>query len=390
MTTEMHNEDSSSAAAGGHLVRLMCSFGGRILPRPHDHQFRYVGGDTRIVAVPRSVSFAALLSKFSKIAGATSSMDQLSVKYQLPNEDLDALISLTSDEDVENMMDEYDRLSVSSSGGAVSRNPRLRIFLFPPGGATVAHSGSFGSILDGSGSKRDEWFLDVLNGSSAAAAPASLQRGRSEASSIISEVPDYLFGFDNTSETPSMSAAPADRPTNRPVQENLCSSESSSPAPSGPAISDLQPVRTKPEADPTVEPPSYQQTGYMPNPVWPYMAEHVPVYYVPGSVVPGGSLPVQQLPIPYAYAHQVAGGQLPAGFGQPVYVGGRPVMSAAAYEYPVQPTPVAADAYEVVATGGLMRSPTVVPVFPASGVAPPGGEPPAPGVSDMRTGRAPQ
>ncbi|KAM1043753.1 hypothetical protein PS2_034708 [Malus domestica] len=37
-------------------VRFMCSFGGKILPRPHDNQLRYVGGDTRIVVVHRTVS----------------------------------------------------------------------------------------------------------------------------------------------------------------------------------------------------------------------------------------------------------------------------------------------------------------------------------------------
>lgn len=49
------------------LVRLMVSFGGKILPRPHDNQLRYVGGDTRIVAVNRSTSFSLLLSKLSKL-----------------------------------------------------------------------------------------------------------------------------------------------------------------------------------------------------------------------------------------------------------------------------------------------------------------------------------
>ncbi|KDO75680.1 hypothetical protein CISIN_1g045565mg [Citrus sinensis] len=50
-------------------VRFMCSFGGKILPRPHDNQLRYVGGDTRIVAVHRSSTFSTLLTKLSKLAG---------------------------------------------------------------------------------------------------------------------------------------------------------------------------------------------------------------------------------------------------------------------------------------------------------------------------------
>ncbi|KAL9991652.1 hypothetical protein Hdeb2414_s1276g01002251 [Helianthus debilis subsp. tardiflorus] len=51
-------------------VRFMCSFGGKILPRPHDNQLRYVGGDTRIVTVLRhSTTYASLLSKLSKLSG---------------------------------------------------------------------------------------------------------------------------------------------------------------------------------------------------------------------------------------------------------------------------------------------------------------------------------
>jgi hypothetical protein len=37
--------------------------------------------------------------------------------------------------------------------------------------------------------------MDALNGG-----VSGLERGRSEASSIVSEVPDYLFGLDNNSE----------------------------------------------------------------------------------------------------------------------------------------------------------------------------------------------
>uniref|UniRef100_A0A0D6QWE2 PB1 domain-containing protein n=1 Tax=Araucaria cunninghamii TaxID=56994 RepID=A0A0D6QWE2_ARACU len=162
------------AAAAGR-VRFMCSYGGRILPRPHDNQLRYVGGDTRIVAVNRNISYSVLISKLSKICGSN-----VTLKYQLPNEDLDALISVTTDEDLENMMDEYDRLN------AGNKSSRLRLFLFP---AKLESATSLGSLLEGS--KREHWFVDALNG-----VPV-LTRGRSEVSSVASEVPDYLFGLDS-------------------------------------------------------------------------------------------------------------------------------------------------------------------------------------------------
>ncbi|KAH7292382.1 hypothetical protein KP509_29G065500 [Ceratopteris richardii] len=97
----------------------MCSHGGKILPRPSDRRLRYVGGETRMVSVPRYISFEALLQKLTDNYG-----HDLTVKYQLPEEDLDALVSVTSDEDLENMMDECDRLE-SLEGAS-----RLRVFVF--------------------------------------------------------------------------------------------------------------------------------------------------------------------------------------------------------------------------------------------------------------------
>lgn len=183
---QLHGGGGGGGAGGGGRetkVRLMCSFGGRILPRPHDHQLRYVGGETRIVAVPRSASFAALLAKLSKLPGGQlpGGGAGVRVKYQLPHEDLDALISVSSDEDVEIMMDEYDRLAATHSDAAAT--PRLRLFLFPAGG--------FGSI-------HDRWFLDALSSGPVAAAVAAppIERAQSEASSVVSELPDYLFGLD--------------------------------------------------------------------------------------------------------------------------------------------------------------------------------------------------
>lgn len=142
-------------------VRFMCSFGGKILPRPHDNQLRYVGGDTRIVAVHRhTTTYSSLLNKLSKISNTRN----LTLKYQLPNEDLDALITVTTDEDVENMIDEYDRFHQNSSQSQSKPSPWLRLFLFS--NDSVSRTSSISSLLDGS-TKREHWFLDALNGGSA-------------------------------------------------------------------------------------------------------------------------------------------------------------------------------------------------------------------------------
>lgn len=178
--------DQDQESSAGVAVRFMCSYGGRILPRPHDNQLRYVGGDTRIVAVARNISYSFLISKLSKLCGSA-----VTLKYQLPNEDLDALISVTTDEDLENMMEEYDRLqqtagAINNSKSSSSSSSRLRLFLFPAKPESAASS--LGSLLESS--KREHWFVDALNG-----LPV-LTRGRSEVSSVASENPDYLFGLD--------------------------------------------------------------------------------------------------------------------------------------------------------------------------------------------------
>ncbi|XP_031492338.1 uncharacterized protein LOC116258953 [Nymphaea colorata] len=338
------------AEDGQARVRFMCSFGGRILPRPHDNQLRYVGGETRIVAVGRNTGFAGLMAKLSKIAG-----DDVTVKYQLPNEDLDALISVTTDEDVENMIEEFDRLSIS--GG---RAARLRLFLFPA--SSTSRSDGLGAFLDGS--KRGDWFLDALNGggSSRGGPVPELERRRSEASSVVSEVPDYLFGFDHPEAmdrddgVQRPPAAPKSKL--RPIAGDQASaSESGSPAPpatpqhistptsamSVPPIPDLPPLKIKPEGDPLTaprasraEPPNPAAEGF-PNlsfsrqeQVWPYLPEShypagnppvapMPVYYIPAGavpfsygqpMVPTSVIPPANLPLPTVLLHRASQGQV--------------------------------------------------------------------------------
>ncbi|CAL9118510.1 unnamed protein product [Musa textilis] len=141
----------------------MCSYGGRIVPRPTDNCLCYLGGETRMVTVDRHSSLADLSAKLSRdLLGGRP----FSLKYQLPNEDLDSLISVTTDEDLENMIEELDRISAataapaSSIGGGSARSPRLRLFLFPSISDSVPSS-AIGSLLDDS--KSETWFVDALN-----------------------------------------------------------------------------------------------------------------------------------------------------------------------------------------------------------------------------------
>ncbi|CAA7393962.1 unnamed protein product [Spirodela intermedia] len=190
-----HRHGLPAHPSAGQRVKFMCSYGGRIQPRAHDNQLTYVGGDTKIVAVDRSVRFPQLLARLAALtpAGPGGSGD-FCFRYQLPGEDLDALISVTDDEDVEHMMVEYDRLQRSPSKPA-----RLRLFLFfAAAGRTpsVADAAAAGLSSNLRPSDR-QWFVDALN---SVPAPPAL-RTEPIAASVSPPVvalgnPDFLFGLE--------------------------------------------------------------------------------------------------------------------------------------------------------------------------------------------------
>ncbi|GMI90624.1 hypothetical protein like AT5G64430 [Hibiscus trionum] len=162
---------------GNYKVKLMCSYGGKIQPRSHDNQLAYVGGDTKILAVDRNVKFSAIMAKLSTFGDS-----EVCFKYQLPGEDLDALITVTNDEDLEHMMLEYDRLHRGSMKPA-----RLRLFLFPVNPPPRA-SGFVGSEPN---SER-QWFVDALN----AVQVQNLDGVSPAAAAVPAANPDFLFGLD--------------------------------------------------------------------------------------------------------------------------------------------------------------------------------------------------
>lgn len=127
--------------------KFLCSFGGSILPRPHDGKLRYVGGETRIVSVPRDITYEELMAKMRELFEGA-----MILKYQQPDEDLDALVSVVNDDDVTNMMEEYDKL------GAGDGFTRLRIFLF-------SHPDQDGTMhfIDGDERDHEKRYVDALN-----------------------------------------------------------------------------------------------------------------------------------------------------------------------------------------------------------------------------------
>ncbi|MQL88171.1 hypothetical protein Taro_020724 [Colocasia esculenta] len=103
-------------------MKFLCSFGGKILPRPSDGKLRYVGGETRMIRISKDISWQEFVQKTSAIYNQART-----IKYQLPGEDLDALVSVSCDEDLQNMMEECSVLE-SAEG-----SQKLRIFLFSSG-----------------------------------------------------------------------------------------------------------------------------------------------------------------------------------------------------------------------------------------------------------------
>nr|XP_025616511.1 TMV resistance protein N-like [Arachis hypogaea] len=67
-----------------------------------------------------------MLAKLATLCNPAAASADVSFKYQLPGEDLDSLISVTDDDNLKNMMIEYDQLHSASPKIAC-----MRLFLFP-------------------------------------------------------------------------------------------------------------------------------------------------------------------------------------------------------------------------------------------------------------------
>ncbi|KAJ3672139.1 hypothetical protein LUZ60_006860 [Juncus effusus] len=166
---------AAGGGAGGGRVKLMISYGGRIQPRLHDNQLSYLNGETKILSIDRAMRFADFHSKLASISGT----EEVCVKYQLPGEDLDALVSVTNDEDLDHMVLEFDRLHFHRSSSSRG-TPRIRVFLFPISRPVETKT------------EQRHWFVDALNSVPPLPPPAPLSTPSNAPTS-----PDYLFGLES-------------------------------------------------------------------------------------------------------------------------------------------------------------------------------------------------
>ncbi|KAM3760307.1 hypothetical protein ACB098_01G183600 [Castanea mollissima] len=125
-------------------LRLMCSYGGNIVPNPRTNSLHYVGGDTKIISLNPTTT--TTLSSLTSLLSSTLSLPfplPFSLKYLLPpHHDLSSLIPLLSDSDL--LLFLHHLLCLSSSPSS----SRIRLFLFR---LSVIHH-----------PKTELWFSDAL------------------------------------------------------------------------------------------------------------------------------------------------------------------------------------------------------------------------------------
>ncbi|XP_015082056.1 uncharacterized protein LOC107025813 [Solanum pennellii] len=170
----------SSPTSPKSRIKFLCSQGGKILPQPADGHLKYVGGETRVISVPRDIKLSELMKKLTpQIEG------DMVLKYQLVHEELDALISVKTEEDLRHMLDEYDRCE---SAGI----PRLRAFLFPAKPVVVDHHTTPPEPLE-------QRYIDAINGIiRAREAGIRIQQQQQPALSIS----QASFGFSSACSSP--------------------------------------------------------------------------------------------------------------------------------------------------------------------------------------------
>ncbi|KAK9947425.1 hypothetical protein M0R45_003051 [Rubus argutus] len=160
--SDQASDDGGDDSVSGKKLKLLCSFGGKILPRPSDGILRYVGGQTRIISVRRDVNLNELVQKMVDTYG-----QPVVIKYQLPDEDLDALVSVSCADDLDNMKDEYEKLVERSPDGSA----KLRVFLFSASELDSSGAVQFGDLRD-SGQR----YVDAVNGNMEAVGGGIMRR----------------------------------------------------------------------------------------------------------------------------------------------------------------------------------------------------------------------
>ncbi|CAN6281838.1 unnamed protein product [Urochloa humidicola] len=115
------------------MMKLVCSHGGHLLPHGPDGLIQYVSGETRVLAMPRAASFRDLTRRLQEMAGGA---EVRAVRHRLADEGLEhVLVSVTCDDELAHMRDEYDRLRTTRPAA------RFRLFVTTAPAAALPASG---------------------------------------------------------------------------------------------------------------------------------------------------------------------------------------------------------------------------------------------------------
>ncbi|KAL5717357.1 hypothetical protein ACHQM5_010373 [Ranunculus cassubicifolius] len=107
--------------AAAKKLKLVCSYGGMIQPSSGDGSLRYHGGETRILAFPRSITFAELSLKLAEMRGGSL----VTLRCKLLKEDLDFLVTIRSNEELQSLLQDYESEAPNST------ELKIKAFLSP-------------------------------------------------------------------------------------------------------------------------------------------------------------------------------------------------------------------------------------------------------------------
>ncbi|KAL6647639.1 hypothetical protein ACP70R_015076 [Stipagrostis hirtigluma subsp. patula] len=157
------------------MIKFFCNFGGTFLPRPSDGELRYVGGERHLVQINRDVTWYELTCKTTKLIRRTHM-----IKYHLPGEQLNMLISITSDDDLRNMIHECIVLQ--------GNKERLTMYLFSDN--DEEHHAHF-LVARSSDAEKEAQFIALVNG---LIEPSEALRMQSLGSTSTNGLDQVMFG----------------------------------------------------------------------------------------------------------------------------------------------------------------------------------------------------
>jgi hypothetical protein len=157
-------------------IKFICNFGGTFLPRPSDGELRYVGGERHLVQINRDMSWNELTCKTTKLIRR----DHI-IKYHLPGEQLNMLISITSDDDLHNMIDECIVLQANRE--------RLTMYLFSA--KDDEHNVHF-LVARSSDAEKEAQFIALINGLTR---PTVASRMQSLGSTSTNDLDQVMIGI---------------------------------------------------------------------------------------------------------------------------------------------------------------------------------------------------